>query len=152
MLVTDLEHIEQRAAMSPGLKKAVGFLKSNGVRNMADGRVDIAGDRVFAIVQRYETLKPEGPKFEFHEKYIDLQCIISGEEIIGWAPLELMTITEGYNDEKDIAFGTVAQGKWTPVKLQAGQIAMLWPEDAHAPKLAVGNPSPVMKIVIKIAV
>ncbi len=152
MLVANLDHIERRAAMSPGLKKAVSFLKSNGVRNMADGRVDIAGDRVFAIVQRYETLKQESPKFEYHEKYIDLQCIISGEEVIGWAPTALMTVTESYNDEKDIAFGTIVQANWTPVKLRAGQIAMLWPEDAHAPKLAAGNPAPVMKIVIKIAV
>ena len=57
-----------------------------------------------------------------------------------------------YDEKKDISFGTVGPGKWTPIHLQAGQVAVLWPEDAHAPKLAAGGPSPVMKIVVKVVV
>jgi beta-galactosidase beta subunit len=46
----------------------------------------------------------------------------------------------------------VQAGKWTPVFLQSGQLAVLWPEDGHAPKLAADAPSTVMKIVVKVAV
>jgi YhcH/YjgK/YiaL family protein len=63
-----------------------------------------------------------------------------------------MTITEAYDAEKDFCFGTVPAGKWTPVSLQSGQLAVLWPEDGHAPKLAADAPSAVMKIVVKVAV
>ncbi len=69
-----------------------------------------------------------------------------------FAPAERMTVTEAYDATRDICFGTVAPGHWTPVRLHAGQLMVLWPEDAHAPKLAAGSPSPVMKIVVKIAV
>lgn len=138
--------------MTPSLRKAIDFLRGRDIHALPDGRVDIDGERVFALVQRYETARTEAPKFEYHRKYIDVQFIASGEEIIGWATSETMKITEAYDEKKDICFGTVRKGKWTPVLLQAGQAAVLRPEDAHAPKLAAGEPLPVMKIVIKVAV
>ena len=152
MIVTDLKHIDRQVSMTPAMRKALDFLRRRDIHQLADGRVEIDGDRVFAIVQRYETGKADAPKFEAHRKYIDVQFIASGEEVIGWAPAELMTVTGAYDADKDICFGTVAAEKWTPVKLQAGQVAVLWPEDGHAPRLAAGAASQVMKIVAKVAV
>jgi len=152
MIVTDLKHIDTQVAMTPALRKAIDFLRQRDVLNLPDGRVEIDGDRVFAIVQRYETIVAAVPKFEYHRKYLDVQFIGAGEEVIGWAPIERMTVTEPYDADKDICFGDVAAERWTPVYLAAGQLAMLWPEDGHAPKLAAGKPSPVMKIVVKVAV
>ena len=82
---------------------------------------------------------------------MDIQYIVSGEEILGWAPAGRMVISEAYDTEKDVCFGTVPKGEITPVYLQAGQVAVLYPEDGHAPKLAAGSPSAVIKIVVKIA-
>ena len=152
MIVTDLNHIDHQVPMAPSLRKAFDFLRGRNIHELSDGRVDVDGDRVFALVQRYESMRMEVPKFEYHRKYIDVQFIASGEEVIGWATSETMKITEAYDEKKDICFGTVAAAKWTPVHLQAGQIMVLWPEDAHAPKLAAGEPARVMKIVIKVAV
>jgi len=152
MIVSDLDHISRQAAMSPAFQKAIAFLRSPDLHALPDGRVEIDGDRVFAQVQRFETKWSATPKFECHRKYIDIQFVLSGEEIIGWAPAERMEITAAYEADKDISFGTVAKGKWTPVHLQAGQMAVLYPEDGHAPKLALRNPSAVMKIVVKVGV
>ena len=151
MIVTDLRHIEQQAGMTRALQKAIEFLRLHDLKNLPDGRVEIDGDRVFALVQRYETIMADAPKFECHRKYLDVQFIVSGEEVIGWAPSERMTITEAYEADNDICFGTVSAGKWTPVYLRAGELAVLWPEDGHAPKLASRVPSLVMKIVVKVA-
>jgi YhcH/YjgK/YiaL family protein len=152
MIVSELNHISRQAALSPGLQKAFDFLRSPGLQMLPDGRVEIDGDRVFALVQRFETKWVASPKFECHKKYIDIQFILSGEEIIGWAPAERMEITAAFDAGKDISFGTVAKGQWTPVHLQAGQMAVLYPEDGHAPKLALRSPSAVMKIVVKVEV
>jgi YhcH/YjgK/YiaL family protein len=138
--------------MTPSLRKAFDFLRGRELHRLPDGRVDIDGDRVFALAQRYESVRTDAPKFEYHRKFIDIQFIVSGEEVVGWTAAEAMKISEAYDEKKDICFGTVQQGKWTPVLLLAGQLAVLWPEDAHAPKLAAGEPSPVMKIVVKVAV
>ncbi len=150
MIVTDLKHIDNQVAMTPGLQKAVDFLRVRAVQGLADGKIEIDGHRVFALVQRYETVMVGDPKFECHRKYIDVQYIVSGEEVIGWAPVDRMTITETYDGDKDICFGSVAKGGMTPVHLQAGQLAVLYPEDGHAPKLAARAPAPVMKIVVKV--
>jgi YhcH/YjgK/YiaL family protein len=152
MIVADLNHIDHQVPMTPFLRKAFEFLRGKDLGRLPDGRVDIDGDRVFALVQRYETARTEAPMFEHHRKYIDVQFMAKGEEVIGWAISETMKITEAYDEKKDICFGTVKKGKWTPVLLQAGQAAVLWPEDAHAPKLAADDPAQVVKIVIKVAV
>jgi len=150
MIVTDLKHINAQCPMTESMIKAVDFLRLRGIRDLPDGKVEIDGDRVFAIVQRYETMSPGAPRFEYHRKYIDVQYIASGEEVIGWTPAERMTITEAYDADKDICFGS-SSGEWTPVYLQAGQMAVLYPEDGHAPRLAARALSRVMKIVVKVA-
>ena len=152
MIVTSLEHIDRQAPLTPSLRKAIDFLRRADVTGLSDGRMDIDGDRVFALIQRYETVRTDAPKFEHHRKYIDVQFIASGEESIGWAPAGEMQVSEAYDQEKDICFGAVAAGRWTSVRLEAGQLMVLWPEDAHAPKGAVGAPTAVMKIVVKVAV
>ncbi len=152
MIVTDIKHIEHQLSMTTALKKAIDFLRRPDIHALVDGKVDIDGEHVFAIVQRYETVIADIPRFECHRKYMDVQYIVSGEEIIGWVPAGRMVVTEEYDPEKDICFGIVPKGEVTPVYLQAGQLAVLYPEDAHAPKLAAGSPSPVIKIVVKLAV
>lgn len=151
MIVTDIKHIEHQVSMTTALKKAIDFLRRPDIHGLVDGRVDIDGQHVFALVQRYETVMAVIPQFEYHRKYMDVQYIVSGEEIIGWAPSGRMVVTEAYDIERDICFGIVSKCEITPVYLQAGQLAVLYPEDGHAPKLAAGSPSPVIKIVVKVA-
>ena len=62
-----------------------------------------------------------------------------------------MTVIEAYDIEKDACFGTVPKEEITPVYLQAGQLAVFYAEDGHAPKLAAGKPSRVVKVVVKVA-
>ncbi len=152
MIVSDVNHVEQQVLMSPGLKKAFDFLGRLDAQGLTDGKVEIDGENVFALVQSYETARADIVKFEHHKKYIDVQYLISGEEIIGWAPAEQMTVTENYDTMRDICFGTVEKDRMTPVYLKAGQLAVFFPDDAHAPRLAAHTPSSVLKIVIKVSV
>ena len=152
MIVTDCEYMDRQVPMTTLLQKALDFLRRPDLGGLPDGRTDIEGDSVFALVQRYETKATQAPTFENHLKYIDVQYLVSGEEVVGWAPVGAMSVTAAYDADVDICFGTVAAGKWTPVRLEAGHLMVLWPEDAHAPKCAAGAAAQVMKIVIKVAV
>jgi YhcH/YjgK/YiaL family protein len=151
MIVTDLDHIEGQIGMTPAFRKAIDFLRRPDIASLPDGRVDVDGERVYALPQRYETASPVPPRFERHRRYIDIQFIVSGEEVIGWAPVERMMVTEDYDPVKDIAFGSVRAEEMTPVFLAAGQLMVLYPEDGHAPRLAAGRPAAVMKIVMKVS-
>ncbi|HTG01589.1 MAG TPA: YhcH/YjgK/YiaL family protein [Nitrospirota bacterium] len=152
MVVADIVHAEKQIAMTSELQQAFSFLRRPDLDSYLDGKVDIDGDRVFALVQRYTTITTERPRFEFHRKYLDIQYLVSGEEVIGWAPAGDMTVSEPYDANKDVCFGSVEQGMWTPVHLQTGRLAVLWPDDAHAPRLAAGKPVTVIKIVVKVQV
>ena len=151
MIVTDLSNIDYQVSTTSVIKKAIDFLRRTNIHGLADGRVEIDGQQVFAIIQRYETVIAGVPKFEHHKKYVDIQYVASGEEVIGWAPADEITVTEAYDVDKDICFGTVPKGKITPVYMQAGQVAVLYPEDGHAPRLAAGESSHVLKVVVKVA-
>jgi len=152
MIHTDLKSAESLLPGTAAFRLALDFLRRPDLRNLPDGKYEIDGEKVFAMVQRYETLAQAEPKFEAHRKYTDLQFLAAGAEIIGWAPLEKLAVTEVYDGGKEACFGTVPPGSWTPLRLEAGQLALLGPEDAHAPRLAAGAPAPVLKVVVKVLV
>jgi len=152
MIVTDLDFVERQVPLSPSFQLAIDFLCRKDLLELPDGNVPLDGTRVFAILQRYRTAHQDAPKFEYHRKYIDLQYILAGEEVIGWAPAAEMTASFDYDEHQDICFGLMEPGAWSPLRLRAGQVGVFWPEDAHAPRLAAGKPVLVRKIVVKVAV
>jgi len=152
MIVADLESIRHQLPQTPELLQAIEFLHRKDLLELPDGQIPIDDKRVFAILQRYRTAHLESPQFEYHRKYIDLQYVLSGEEIIGWAPAADITASFNYNAGQDVCYGLMQPGTWSPVHLRAGQLAVLWPEDGHAPRIALGTPCLVRKIVVKVAI
>jgi len=151
MIVTDVAHLAEQASLTPALRKALAFLANLPGQPLPDGRIVIDGNNAYAIVQSYETQAGDW-LFEGHRKYLDIQYIFSGEEVIGWAHIDRAAVTMPYDPAKDAWLGTVPADEITPVRLSAGQLAVLYPTDAHAPKHAAGVPGPVKKIVVKVAV
>jgi YhcH/YjgK/YiaL family protein len=152
MIVTDVAHLAEQATLTPALRKALTFLQALPPQPLADGRIEIDGSNAYALVQSYETQAGGDWVFEGHRKYLDIQYVLSGEEVIGWAFMERAAVTMPYDAAKDAWLGTVPAAEITPVRLSAGQLAVLYPTDAHAPKHAAGASGPVKKIVVKVAV
>jgi len=151
MIVADLSQLAQQAALSPALRKGLDFLQQAQGQAWAAGRVEIDGSQVYALVQSYQSRsETENPRFEAHRTYIDIQYVVSGIELMGWAPLERLTAATPYNAERDVMHGAVSAAERTFVRLGAGQAAILFPSDAHAPGLAAGASEPVIKIVVKV--
>jgi biofilm protein TabA len=135
--------------LSPRFAAAFEFLEQLPA-GQPDTRYDIEGDNCFALVQTYTTRPLAGAMFEAHRQYIDIQFLQTGRETLLWTPLAALTqVTRPYAADKDIAF-FASPPHWTPINLQAGQFAIFFPEDGHAPGLESGNPSEVRKIVIKV--
>jgi biofilm protein TabA len=152
MIAATLERAAEQTAKTANFEKAFRFLLDSKGKVLPEGRVEIDGDRVFALVQSYETTSGGEAKFEAHRRYADIQYITGGEELIGWAPLEKMTATQDYDPAKDVVLGRAASAEITPVRLFAGELGVFYPSDAHAPKQAVGKPAKVHKIVVKVAI
>lgn len=159
MIVSDLKHIAGQTVSTRLLGLALDYLKKIEGQHLDDGRVTIDGDLVYALVQSYRTEplpSDSSPRLEAHRKYIDIQFVVSGSETLGWAPREQLTVSTPYDAAKDVEFGSASLAALTLVRLTAGQMAVLWPEDAHAPRLAAptgdepARPTDVKKIVVKV--
>ncbi len=111
--------------------------------------VEIDGKNVYAIFQEYDTKLHENAKLEGHRAYADVQYIYEGSEIIGYCDLKDIKAEPDYNAEKDIFF--CQSTKLSHVVLSAGELAILEPDDLHAPCMCIDNEQKrVKKIVFKV--
>lgn len=153
MIIAKFEELAGQVPASANIEKGLNYLSSARDQDLPDGRYEVDGERVYALVQSYQTLpEDENAKYEAHRRYIDIQYIVSGVEGMGWAPLDQMQVNQEYSMEKDVVLGTCPISRATLVQVNAGEAAIFFPGDAHAPKLACGAPGPVKKIVVKVAV
>jgi biofilm protein TabA len=152
MIVVDLDQLRDQVVLTPNIEKAIDFLVNSGQDDLPLGRFAIDGDNVYAEVQAYDTVERETDTFEGHKTYIDIQYVVSGEEIIAWASPKDVTETKAYDQEHDYWLGDADASKATDVRLNAGQLAVLYPADPHAPRRAVGKASPVRKLVVKVKI
>jgi YhcH/YjgK/YiaL family protein len=148
MIADRLELCHRYASLHPHFAAAFEFL-NNLPADQALGRFDIDEDNCFALVQSYTTKPAAQATFEAHERYIDIQFIQAGQEALLWAPRAELKITQPYSSEKDVAF--YATPAWTTsINLTAGEFAIFFPDDGHAPGIEFGGATTVRKTVIKI--
>jgi len=152
MVITDLKYATDQIILSKKIKEALDFLHNTDLQELPIGRTEIDGDTIFALVQSYESrMEHDEPKFELHRKYVDVQYLISGAEIMAWALHHPFTETVPYNQETDVVLGTIPASEWSPVLFPAGRVIVFYPTDAHASGLAVDQPEEVKKVIIKVA-
>ena len=149
MLIDQIRHAGAYTGMGSGLAQAFAFLAGAPLATLAPGRHAITGDRVFALVQDYLTKLPDAGVWEAHHRYIDVQYVVSGAERLGYAPLDRLMVTQPYDEAKDVV---LLAGEGDRVTAAAGTFVVFFPHDAHMPGLALGEPSPVRKVVVKVAV
>lgn len=129
--------------------EAFTFLKEHDLAAMAKGKYPIDEDNVYASVTEDPTKDFDKTNWESHRKYIDLQCIITGDEKMGVYPVAKSTVTKEYDDKKDVANYT-AKGKF--YEASAGTFFIFFPQSAHRPNITPGGNKIEKKIVIKVRV
>ena len=148
-MITDvLNKKELYYGVHKGFKEAFEFIEKVCKENLELGKYELDGKNLYAMVQEYDT--KECGNWECHRNYIDIQFIVSGEEIIGWD--NISEIPEGveYNAEKDCSIFPKEGG--TDIVMKAGTYCVLFPHDLHKPGMKYKNIEKVKKVVVKIAV
>lgn len=124
------------------------------VAAIADGesaKTDL-GDGIFVIEQAYVTKLRADGFFESHRKYIDVQVIVEGEELMEVVDASAITERQPYNPDRDLIVYEDSS-RASLLRLYAGQLAVFFPSDVHMPTLRIG-PTPVFvrKAVVKVPV
>jgi biofilm protein TabA len=149
MILDLVTNLHQYFPLSGGFRKAAGFLARADLGQLAAGRHEIDGDNVFAMVYRGVGRKRETARLESHRQYMDIQCVLSGLDTMGWIPLSQCRIPDGdYIAQRDVRFFLDEPVAWVPVR--PGSFAIFMPEDAHMPSIA--DQPDIDKIVVKVAV
>lgn len=135
-------------------QEAFEFMENFKAEDYADGRYDLKEEGLFVNIQSYTTKPREEQKYEAHRRYIDVQYIISGKEgfcLKDIAEMKESDVVVPYSEESDIMFfSNTVEGEYHA--LTDGEFLIMPPECAHMPGMAVGEPSPVRKMVVKIPV
>ena len=150
MILDKLENLNCYCGISERLDKAFKFLSETDFNQLPEGRHDIEGDAVYALVQTYTTMNSAEVDFEVHRKYADIHYLRKGSETVYWALVEELQVKGEFSEQDDAGFFTGAEG--IPVTLSEGRFVVLFPHDAHRPCCVSGKPEEVKKIVIKVLV
>ena len=145
MIICPWKDIKKYAPLLPGIDEA--FDAVNALTKYEAGSLHplSGGNRFFVVAQ--STIAPDVA--EAHGKYLDIQYIVKGQEVMGWADLAACTPTVPFSEEKDIGMYT---GPFTFHTIPEGICYVAFPEDAHMPGRHLDVPNDYVKIVVKLKV
>lgn len=146
MILCPLSEFQRYRGLHPAFPAVEAFLARPDLDALPEGRLELEGDALYVSSAPQARTRPAAP-LEAHRAYLDVQVVLAGTDTMGWAPLGACGEPSGpYDPIKDIVFFAGEPQQRIPVL--PGQLAIFFPEDAHAPLLGEG--SPVRKLVVKV--
>jgi YhcH/YjgK/YiaL family protein len=147
MIIDNIKNAEFYSGISENICTALDFIKNNDLSKYENGRYEIDGDKIYVLVQDYQTKPISEGRLEAHRKYIDIQYIIRGCERMGYAALDGVQPSTEYDEVKDLIF---YEGCGDFVTAKQGDFLVFAPQDAHMPGIMAEKSSYVKKAVFKI--
>ncbi len=149
MILDKLENADIYKNISQRLTAAFEFLQSMDFSMIDNGKIEISGKDIFAVISEYHTKNSDESELEGHRKYIDVQYMVEGSELIAYTPMGNQNISIEYNKQNDITF---FKGKGELIKLSTGSFMVFFPTDLHQPCIFVDKPALVRKVVVKVKI
>lgn len=149
MIIGKLHDLRRYEVLSENFKVAIDYLLSTDLQQLEVGKYVIEGEDVYLMRDSYQPKDIKECFFESHERYADLQMVLSGQEGFGYtnAAADGIQVTQVYDAQKDMAkYDVEAEFMYT---LNKGSFAIVFPEDLHMPKIKMDQEA-VEKVVIKI--
>jgi biofilm protein TabA len=148
MILDTLARSSRYVSLHPAFARAFDLLATRDLRMLEAGRREIDGDRMYISVDHKNGRGRDGARLEAHQRYLDIQFTIDGDEEIGWMPVsECRQSIGAFDASNDVQFFSDPPGTW--VSVPPGYFAIFFPEDAHAPLAGRGL---LKKAIVKIAV
>lgn len=139
---------------APAISRALELLRGTDVAAMGQGQYPLDGDRVILQVVEATTGPRETKRPEIHKKYIDVQYMVEGRELIGFYPDHRDgAVLEDHLEDRDVLFYAEREDvNEVMLPMTRGQYAVFFPEDVHRPCCMMGAPENIKKAVLKLRV
>ena len=130
--------------------QAVNYLTQLGGEDLSLG-THVVSDGFFYNVIEYDTTGEVDKLYESHKRFVDIQMLISGEEMLQVIDIDRLLIAQPYDVDKDcVLYKPITNMSGTI--LRPGSIMILYPKDGHR-SMSIGDKGCVVKkIVGKIAI
>ena len=149
-MITDvLENAPLYEGLNEKFKKAFAYLRETDFTAIENGKYEINGDNIFAILNEFETKDKHECEAEAHKKHIDIQYVVKGTEMFGYVPLTTQKPVIDYDEINDVA---IYKEDVSYIKLEAGMFIIFYPTDLHQPEVREFEPVTVKKVVVKIKI
>lgn len=133
------------------ITQALEFLRNTDFRAVDPGVIEIKGRDIYAQILDLTTCPAQDNLPEVHRRYIDIQFLAWGEEIIGVAADNGENIIAvPYQEERDIIFYQNMAGE-SFLTLSPGNYAIFFPQDVHRPACNKNKETQIRKVVVKVA-
>ena len=146
--VLDSDCVDWIASRQLPLKEAFAWLRAMPI-NVPDGNFQLADCGASVNVHGYDTKAPEDCRWESHRRTVDLQCCITGSEIIEWVPVGSLRPLNDYVETKDTEHWAAAQISTTRLRMTPRTFVLFLPNELHRPKVRDDESIAVRKLVIK---
>lgn len=150
MIFDHVANISSYKSLGQRINQAFEFIQTTDFSKYPKGKHEIDGDKLFFLVNEYETKTVHNNILESHRKYIDLQYMISGNEIINFEVFVNQIVNKEYDETGDYSLFVGQESN--KICLSQGMCAMFFPNDLHMPGFALTNAEQIRKIVVKIKI
>ena len=111
----------------------------------------VLDENCFVLEQAYISKDKKDCFFESHKKYIDIQYIFDGTEIMEVENINNLKTTKEYDETLDYAKYAQSPNSSSLI-IRKNELAIFYPNDAHMPCIKVNENKKIIKAVFKIAV
>ncbi|QLB14627.1 hypothetical protein A6B39_03750 [Mannheimia granulomatis] len=149
MLLADLSREDYAKSLPPVFARLCAKLKALDLSALELGWQDLE-DGIRMNVMSFETSPAEGKKAEMHRKFVDIQLLIEGEEMIEYGLSQPdLTKYDEYRDEDDYQLTEAIDDK-NEVILKPNMFAIFLPYEPHKPGNSVNGNKTLKKLVVKV--
>ena len=145
MVVDYINNAFNYNTLHPSFKEGLEFALS--LKDKEVGRYEKG--EMFCMVQEGETSLIETGDFEAHIKYIDVQILLEGQEILEWEDIKNLSVSIAYDEQKDAGF---YNGTGETITVKPGMFYVMFPCDGHKPCKHIKEMTKYRKLVLKLKV
>jgi biofilm protein TabA len=146
MVLDTLNNSAAYNSLNPLFAKAFAFLKTVKESDFDSSKKEIHGEDCFALFFKTEGKGSETIVMEAHKKYIDIQYVFKGSDLMGYKPLdECKDINKPYDEKDDYMLFNDAPNAY--ILVTENNFSVFFPADVHAPLVGRGA---MLKVVVKV--
>ena len=124
------------------------WLRDTDLLTIPKGKHPIPGSSLVASVEDSENGPLEKRNTESHRKKIDFMVVVKGTEGFALLDHESSTVSQPYNDKKDVMRYNYVKEKTNFFNVKGGQFVIFFPSDWHIAKVQTKKKDQTIRVIV----